>query len=231
MDDELDRGVQEELSAHLISCHECAAAVSAQMELKKAVRIAGRTHSAPPKLHAAVYRTIHSQQNLYPWSKWILAAFGLLALSPILFLSFSRLQRDPIMAALVDQHTTMLASEHAVDVISDSRNIVRPWFQSKLPFSFNIPDVSASPFTLVGGKAVYFGQNPSAQLVYKVGTYKVSVFIIQVRRGGGRSGSSRDLSFTVDSWSQGGLQCYLVTDAPHKEVDRLVSMFREANPP
>jgi hypothetical protein len=113
VDDEPDRGVQQEFPAHLSSYHECAAAVSAQMELKKAVRIAGRTHTALEQ-HVAVYRSIHLQLNFYLWSKWMLVPFSELVLSTILFLSFSRSHRDPIMTALADQAHHRSASRLAL---------------------------------------------------------------------------------------------------------------------
>jgi anti-sigma factor RsiW len=158
-----------------------------------------------------------------------MAPLSVFLLGIIGFLSFPKSQPDPKMAALVDQHTTMLASEHPMDVISDNRHNVKPWFQGKLPFTFNMPEVAGSPFTLIGGKTVYIGQNPGAELLYMVGQHKISVFILQARDVGKRSGSSRDLSFTVDSWGAGGLQFYLLTDASQEEAGKLLSMFKEAN--
>jgi anti-sigma factor RsiW len=230
VDDELNPFVQQEFSAHLSSCPKCRVVAGEQMALKEAVRTAGRIYGAPLELHTTVYRSIHPHKDLSLRSKWVLVLFSLLLLSAIILSSLSRSQRDPMMmAALVDQHTTMLASDQPVDVVSDDGDNVIPWFQGKLPFAFKMPDVAGSPFTLIGGKTVHIGRNPSAELVYTVGLHKISVFILQVRRGEGRSGSSHELTFTVESWSQGGLQCYLVTDATHEEVSKLVSMFREAN--
>ena len=54
LDDELEPAAQQEFSSHLNTCQECPGALSEQMELKKALRIAGRRYSAPPELHAAV---------------------------------------------------------------------------------------------------------------------------------------------------------------------------------
>jgi anti-sigma factor RsiW len=229
VDDELDPAAEQEFSTHLRTCPECPGAVNEQMELKKALRVAGRSYTAPPELHAAVYRAIHPKQSVSRWWKWVLAPLSVLLLGVIVLLSFPSPKRDPMMTALVDQHTTVLASEHPVDVISDNRDNVKPWFQGKLPFTFNMPDVAGSPFTLIGGKIVYIEQNPAASLLYTYGQHKISVFVLQASDGKGRSGSSRYLSFTVNSWSQGRLQCYLVTDASQEEVAKLVSIFLNAN--
>lgn len=229
VDGELDAPARQEFHAHVDSCAECAAAVSAQNEFKKALRAAGKRFSAPPELHAAVYRSIHTERRVSPWWKWALAPLCLLLLGVIGYLSFPRPVRDPMMASVVDQHITNLASANPVDVISSDKHTVKPWYQGRLPFTFNLPDLNGSPFQLVGGKVVYAAQQPGAQLWYQAGPHKISVFIFRQRLGAGKGGLNRDLSFNVNSWDEGGLEYYLVTDASQDEAGKLVSLFKEAN--
>jgi anti-sigma factor RsiW len=229
VDDELPAREHQEFSAHLSACAECLAAVSAQMELKKAVRIAGTRFSAPPELRAAVYQSIHPQKNVSPWWKWALAPVCAVLLGVVAFLLFPRAQSDPMMAALVDQHVTTLASDHPVDVVSDNFHNVRPWYQGKLPFTFNMPEVKDSPFTLIGGKVVYAGQNPGAELLYQVRQHKISIFVFQAKTTESGPAASHALSFNVSSWAQGGLRYYLVTDANKDEAGKLAAMFQEVN--
>ena len=180
VDDELPSAEQQEFSAHLNACPECLAGVAAQTELKKAVRLAGTRFTAPPELHAAVYRSIHPQKGVNPWWKWALAPSCAVLLGLVAFLLFPRTQPDPMMAGLVDQHVTTLRSAHPVDVESDNFHNVRPWFQGQLPFTFNMPEVKDSPFTLIGGKVVYAGQNPGAEVLYQVRQHKISIFVNQI---------------------------------------------------
>jgi anti-sigma factor RsiW len=229
VDDELDAPAQQEFRAHLASCTDCAAAVNGQVELKKALRVAGKRFNAPPELHAAVYRSIRPDKSVSPWWKWALAPLCLFLLGVIGFLLYPRPSRDPMIAGLVDQHITNLASANPVDVVSGDKHTVKPWYQGRLPFTFNLPDLAGTPFQLVGGKVAYAGQQPGAQLWYQAGPHKISVFIFQARPGAGKAGANRDLSFSVNSWPQGGLQYYLVTDANQDEAGQLVSMFQEAN--
>jgi anti-sigma factor RsiW len=135
-------------------------------------------------------------------------------------------RNDPLTAELVDQHVIALSSPHPVDVISEDRHTVKPWFQGKLPFTFNLPEVAGSNFKLIGGKAVYLQQTPGAELLYQAGQHKISVFVLQQRKTAKTGGSA---SFTVKSWSENGLQFYLVTDATDAEAAGLVKMFQEAN--
>jgi anti-sigma factor RsiW len=230
VDEELDAQAQQQFAAHLPGCQECPELVLEQLELKKAVRVAGRSFSAPPELHAAIYRSLHPHTSVSPWWKWALAPLCAVLLATLGFLLLRTSQRpDSVIAGLVDQHITMLASEHPVDVLNSDRHTVKPWFQGRLPFTFELPELKDSPFALVGGKVVVAGQNQGAEIVYTMRQHKISVFIFQSKDAAGKAGLNRDHSFTVDEWSQGGLQFYLVTDANKEEAGKLVTMFQEAN--
>ncbi len=228
VDDELQEDAQEEVSAHLSGCAECTAAVAEQLALKKAVRIGANRYSAPPDLHAAVYRQLHPHARVSPWWKWGMS-FACIAL--VIALGFAlwpkRAANDPLLAELVDQHVIALSSPNPVDVISEDRHTVKPWFQGKLPFTFNLPELAGSNYKLLGGKVAYLEQSPSAELLYVVGQHKISVFIAQAGKKPKLPVASS--TFNLKTWSENGLQFYLVTDASDNEVTRLVSMLQEAN--
>ena len=140
-------------------------------------------------------------------------------------------ESNPILAQLVDEHVSMLASEHPVDVISSDKHTVKPWYQGKLAFTFDPPELAKdSPFSLIGGRLAYPQESPGAELVYQVRQHKISVFVFQARNAEGpSSATSRTLSFTMKGWTQGGLQYYLVTDASKDDADKLASLFQDAN--
>ena len=231
VDDELDQPAQQQFRAHLSGCADCSAAVNAQAEFKKTLRVAGKRFQAPPELHAAVYRLIRPDRSVSPWWKWAMVPLCLLLLGVIGFLLYPRYSPDPMIAGLVDQHITNLASANPVDVVSSDKHTVKPWYQGRLPFTFNLPDLAGTPFQLMGGKVAYAGQQPGAQLWYQAGPHKISVFVFQARPDAAKTGFNRDFSFSVNSWNQNGLQYYLVTDANQDEAGKLVSMFQEANRP
>lgn len=229
VDDELDASAQAEFAAHVGTCPECVAAVSDQMALKKALRVAGTRFTAPPELRSAIYDSILPSKGVSLWWKWALVPVCALLLGAVgsLLLSKTR-EADPTITGVVDQHITTLASEHPVDVENSSQHVVKPWFSGKLPFAFSLPELAGTNFNLVGGKVVYIGQNPCAGLVYTAGLHKISVFVFQARNPQ-EGGMARRLSFNVDRWTQGGLQYYLVTDANKDEAGKLVTMFQDAN--
>lgn len=229
VDDELDAASQQEFAAHLRTCAECPAAVSDQMELKKALRVAGAKFTAPPDLRAAIYSSIHPSQTVSRWWKWAMAPMSALLLGTIGLLLLPKARSvDPMVAGLVDQHITALAAEHPVDIVNSNQHVVKPWLAGKVPFTFTPPELAGSSFSLVGAKVVYAGQNPGVELFYTAGLHKISVFVFQARNAG-ESRRAGQLSFNVDRWNQGGLQYYLITDANKAEAGKLVTMFQEAN--
>ena len=134
---------------------------------------------------------------------------------------------DPVLVELIDQHVIALSSASPVDVISEDRHTVKPWFQGRLPFTFNLPDLTGTDLRLIGGKLTYLQQRPAAELLYQAGRHKISVFVLQdesgVRAAAGAS------SFNVQSWAAGGLRFHLVTDASDEETSRLVALLKAVN--
>jgi anti-sigma factor RsiW len=230
-DQELDVASEDQLSLHLRTCPECSAALAEQLALKKAVRIAGNKFSAPAQLHAAVYRELNPWSRASSLRKWLPAVAGLAAVVlAVILLAGGPREDEPMLAGLVDQHITALASSNPVDVISESRHTVKPWFQGKLAFTFNLPELAGSPFKLIGGKVVYVQQKPGAELLYAAGAHKISVFVFKTTEAGDRSPTwRRSRSFNSSTWREQGLNFYLITDANSEEAGTLVSLFQQAN--
>jgi anti-sigma factor RsiW len=230
MDGELEPAAEQAVAAHLQSCADCSAAMLEQQELKKSVRVAGRRFTAPPDLYSTVRKQIApkaSTGRLWQWSTLAASLILFFALG-IMWYSHSRATSTTV-AQLIDQHVTMLASANPVDVISSNKHVVKPWYQGKLPFTFNPPELAAdSPFNLIGGRLVYAQHSAGAELVYQVRQHKISVFIFQARDVHGEP-SAGDQTFVVNSWQQGGLQYYVVTDAAREDADRLRTLLEEAN--
>ena len=144
VDGELEPAADQAFTGHLQSCAECSAAVLEQQELKKAVRVAAKRFSAPPELYSSVRRQISPKKSARPWLRWSAIAASTVLLAVV---SFAWLSRSSASGAtvdqLIDQHITMLASVNPIDVISSDKHTVKPWFQGKLPFTFNPPELAA----------------------------------------------------------------------------------------
>jgi anti-sigma factor RsiW len=171
---------------------------------------------------------MHPRESAQPWWKWSTIAASAVLLAVFTFAWFSRPASSATESQLIDEHVIMLASANPVDVVSSDRHNVKPWFQGKLPFTFNLPELNQSDFKLLGGKLIYAQHSPGAELVYQVRQHKLSVFIFQDGdlKGNSRAGGQ---TFTVRGWQQGGLKYYLVTDAAGEDADRLRSLIEAAN--
>ena len=135
------------------------------------------------------------------------------------------------MSELVDQHVATLASANPVDIISTDRHTVKPWFEGKIPFTFNLPELQGSPFVLVGGRVSYLRQSPGAELIFRVRQHQISVFIFQ-EEGLSDARESESLrtahSFEVRNWRRNGLLYFAVGDVNGQDLDRLSELFKAA---
>ena len=136
------------------------------------------------------------------------------------------------MSELVDQHVATLASSNPVDVVSTDRHTVKPWFEGKIPFTFNLPELQGSPFALAGGRVAYVNQSPGAELIFRVRQHQISVFIFQERalaRAGGTESVRAALSFEVRTWCRNELCYFVIGDASAQDLDQLVELLKAAD--
>jgi anti-sigma factor RsiW len=87
--------------------------------------------------------------------------------------------RAALATELSDQHVATLAANQPPQVLSSDRHTVKPWFQGKLPFTFNLPENLPDDMKLEGANLTYLHSRPAAQLLYSIGRHRVSVFVQQ----------------------------------------------------
>jgi len=85
-----------------------------------------------------------------------------------LFVWQSRHTNADLTAELLDQHLATLSVSSAPQVVSSDRHTVKPWFQGKLPFSFNLPEpVDLPPDTVLQrADLAYLSGHPAALLLF-----------------------------------------------------------------
>src|SRR6202041_647422 len=98
--------------------------------------------------------------NVWGWRIIFVPAVIMLifALALNFYLGRERAARQRVYSELADLHVATLASATPADVISPDKHTVTPWFQGKIPFTFNLPDLPGSEFSLIGGRVTYFWQ-------------------------------------------------------------------------
>lgn len=238
LDGELPAGETREVGEHLVGCPACAAEALRKVQQKRAVQAAGQRFTPDSAFRARIQRNIAPPRPLLWHQRWF-PAFGAAVTVAVLLLAATFLLNSQhnsrgeqqLLSELVDQHVATLASSNPVDVVSTDRHTVKPWFEGKIPFTFNLPDLQDSPFTLVGGRVSYIRQSPGAELIFRVRQHQISVFIFQEQRmrGVDRNEDVKSaLSFGVRSWRHNGLLYFLVGDASPPDLDKLSDLIKTA---
>jgi anti-sigma factor RsiW len=231
IDAELSPEEMRAVEAHLKTCELCAAEVRLQNRLKRGVRVAGKAHAPSLEFRRRVEAAIAPPKKASKFRLWApsfaTAMAAVLLIAALFGWQQMRPRGDATLAELVDTHVATLASATPVDVVSTDRHTVKPWFQGKVPFTFNLPEFKDTGFTLLGGRMSYIQQQPAAQLLFQVRQHKISVFI-QEERSSGVTKQATQNAFTVRSWKNAGLQYWLVTDASPQDAEALEKLLKSS---
>jgi anti-sigma factor RsiW len=231
LDGELAAVEANAVGVHLRGCTACAAQTLERVQLKRAVHFAGKRYEPSPQLRNKIAKSIgaKSRPAFGWWKLGTVAAIILLVASGVLYSYFGRenARQQRVYSELADLHVTTLASSAPVDVVSSDRHTVKPWFQGKVPFTFNLPELQGSEFHLLGGRVTYLQQTPGAHLIYQVRKHEVSVFIFPERSGVSLpSGRKNELTFNVATWTQNGLRYFVVGDAGPDDIQALSKLLQ-----
>ncbi|HZQ68941.1 MAG TPA: anti-sigma factor [Terriglobales bacterium] len=227
LDGELSPEDMRDLDSHLRTCPACAAEVLRHLQMKRAVRAAGRQFSPSPEFKRRVQQQIAPRRPAAAAWRWAVPVLAVLLIALSIYLGRQRSQAQHASSELADLHVTTLASTTPVDVVSSDRHTVKPWFQGKIPFTFNLPELQNTEFTLLGGRIAYFNQASGAHLIYQVRKHEISVFIFP-ERDLNALGTGKTLSFNSASWSEGGLSYFVIGDAASDDIQKLAALLQNA---
>jgi anti-sigma factor RsiW len=235
LDGELSEEETRTFDAHLRSCPSCPADALARVQTKRAIQVAGKRFIPSAELRKRVQRSIAPRPQRSLCFGWMFAAAMAVILAVGAVTSTyvgTRSGRNQVFSEIADLHVATLASSSPADVISTDRHTVKPWFQGKIPFAFNLPELENSEFSLLGGRMTYLDQTPGAHLIYDVRKHHISVFVFQERSLRARldedSLSPKNLPFNMETWSQGGLRYFVIGDTSAADIDRLAKLLKTA---
>jgi len=236
VDGDPSQGHLANLEAHLRTCPSCAADALDRMRIKRITQVAAATRYAPsPQFRLRIEKSIQKRSKrvwTFTWIRVAAAAVALVLILTSVVLWTQHSVRQQTLAELLDLHVATMASANPVDVISTDRHTVKPWFQGKIPFTFNLPELQNSPFKLVGGRVMYLKHYAGAQLLFELRNHRLSVFIIQDQPGlvplAMGVTTTRQMAFNLETWSEGGLRYVVVGDAAPEDIHQLSELLRVA---
>lgn len=218
---------------HLAVCHACALAVLSATQLKAATARAAQRYTLSPQMRARLEATARGRipaSRMVPIRMHTWATFAALILLTISLASWwlrpaGSSTPSPIVAELFDQHLAVLPESSIPQVLSSDKHTVKPWFQGKLPYSFNLPEPAELPreTVLQGADLTYIGGRPAAQLLFLMRKHRVSVFVTQqdvlVPLSNDRHG------YRLRSTSANGLTVTAVGDVGNSDLDALLAVL------
>jgi anti-sigma factor RsiW len=239
LDGEMKSDEMRAFDAHVRSCPSCAADVLAGVQMKRAVQMAGKQFAPSAEFRKRMQQQVRAKPRRSSSGFAWMTATAMVAIVAVVVLTVSyigreRVRTQQVYSEVADLHVATLASSSPVDVVSSDRHTVKPWFQGKIPFTFDLPELQNSEFSLLGGRMTYLEQTAGAHLIYELRKHRISVFIFPdgalQGRFGGDSSVTKELSFSVETWSRGGLRYFAIGDAGGADIDRLAKMFKAVNP-
>lgn len=235
VDGELSAESEQTAKTHLKDCHTCALEVLAAQQLKLATRQAAQRYA--PSAETLGRLQAHAGQHppkVTGGIGWRFAAWGSLAAVLLLGLlivgSWQYRQADALSAELLDQHLAVLSDTSSPEVLSSDRHTVKPWFQGKLPFSFNLPEPNLLPpnSALLGADLTYVKGRPAALLLFSIHKHRVSVFVSQGEALPVLLLSNVRSGFQMTHASAAGLEFVAVSDVNRSDLEALMVALTKA---
>jgi len=238
VDGELDLAQTMEIESHLETCAPCARARDNQHVLRDSIQAGGLSWRCPDRLRtnieSLVYRELgrpNTWSNLPRW--WLAIAASLLFLTAAAWLAQRQMSGQSLDGRTAEQvvasHVRSLLADHLMDVASNDRHTVKPWFAGKLDFSPAVADLSAEGFPLIGGRLDYLDHRPVAAVVYQRRQHVINLFIWpseRITEDGLHSASYQ--GYQVVHWNQTGTTYWAISDLNASELRHFTQLIRDA---
>jgi anti-sigma factor RsiW len=251
VDQELTAEQATAANEHLDRCPACTSSALSQALLKTAAARSGQRYAAGTHLQERLRRLASGQTQpplsdtrskaLSPRSAkrvaasvWAIAAMLLVIVAGSILMQrhaqrseVASVERAALVNEISDLHIATLAANQPPQVISSDRHTVKPWFQGKLPFSFNLPENLPDDTKLDGADLAYLHNRPAAQLLYSIGHHRVSVLVRQKQDAPPMPAQTERAGFHVTGFATDDLEVIAISDVDPARLSALVHAIEQ----
>jgi anti-sigma factor RsiW len=244
-DGELDLAHALEVDRHLAECTACAQRAEELGALRAAIGGANLRYAAPPQLRQRIRTALSpdvEQPALVPRFNWRYVATAAALAAAILLISLPWAETwwqpaaaDRFAQEVVSNHVRSLLADHLMDVASEDKHTVKPWFSGRLDFSPQVADLKDHDFPLVGGRLDVLDGRPVAALVYRHGKHVINLFVRPAAQAAAASTSTAEKrrgttyqGFHIINWAEAGLEYAAVSDLNEIELKEFASLIQAA---
>jgi len=230
IDGELDAATAVGVERHIEECGACGRYFREIEELRREIRAAGLEFSPRPALARRVAAAGRASAQSAQWWRrpfaWTAVAAALAALLVMLVLPTRGPRVGRSEQEIVDAHVRSLIGSHLLDVPSSDHHTVKPWFQGKLNFSPDVPDLAAQGFVLVGGRLDVMDGAPVAAIVYRRRDHVINVFVSPGAGADTRLSVGASQGYNLVYWNQGGLRYRTISDLNSAELRAFAELVK-----
>jgi len=229
LDGELDAVNTAAAEAHLASCRECREELERFRAVRQAIAQPGARHRAPDALRVRIDAALTAAEPVVrrpTLPSWLAPGVaGALAASLAFVLIAPPRGQSGLDDQLIAGHIRSLQVEHLTDVRTTDEHQVRPWFNGKIDFAPQVPELATAGFPLAGGRLDYVNGRTVAALVYRRRLHTINLFVWPAPSSDRRL-VQKD-GYSLEEWSAGGLRYAAVSDIPAAELQQFHKLFEQ----
>ncbi len=143
-----------------------------------------------------------------------------------LFSDFVSAKADRVAMLIIDDHRRAMLASSPIDVASDDRHTVKPWFDAKLALSPPVVDLAAKGYALAGGRADVVDGAAVPSLVYRLREHFISVTALPAARFSGIAARAEANGYAATAWRDGAFEYVAVSDLPRSDLEAFAAAFR-----
>ena len=225
LDGELDVTGALDVERHLSECQVCPALYASLERLREEIIAADLAYRPSRSLERRIESAGRRSGSRWRNMSVLLAA----AAAAVLFFLVpprSNVARTGETREILDNHLRSLMPDHLVDVPSSDRHTVKPWFQGKTSFSPPVPDLTASGFSLAGGRLEVIHQRPAAAVVYKRREHIINLYVVPADGLQAKPSTEEIDGYHFVRWAENGLSYAAVSDLNTAELRAFADLIR-----